>query len=420
MKNDIFKKVKERDIEIYHLLKKELRRQRNTLELIASENFTSRAVMAAQGSVLTNKYAEGYPHKRYYGGCDFVDGVEELAIERVKSLFGAEHANVQPHSGTQANMAVYFAVLKPGDTIMGMHLSHGGHLSHGHPASFSGQYFNVVPINLRKKDSLLDYREIRRLAKKHKPKLIVGGSSSYSRIIDWKKIHDIAKEIKAYFMADIAHYAGLVAAGVYPSPVPYADFVTFTTHKTMRGPRGGVILCKKSFAGEIDRIIFPGTQGGPLMHVIAAKAIAFKEAATDDFRQYQKRVIENARALAAALEGYGMKIIGGGTDCHMFLVDVTAAGLTGVKAEKLLEEVGITVNKNSIPYDHQKPSVGSGIRLGTPALTTRGLTVSEIKKVAGLIAAVLKNPGSVKIKKRVAENVRRLCRKYPLYTELEY
>lgn len=407
------------DPEIYSLIKKELERQRQTIELIASENFASRDVMAAQGSVLTNKYAEGYPGKRYYGGCTFVDGVENLARERVKKLFNAEHANVQPHSGTQANMAVYFAVLNPGDTIMGMHLSHGGHLSHGHPTSFSGKYFNVVPINVRKRDYLLDYTEIRRMARKHRPKLIVGGSSSYPRIINWQEIHKIAKDIGAYFMADIAHYAGLIAAGLYPSPVPYADFVTFTTHKTMRGPRGGVILCKKQFANAIDRIIFPGTQGGPLMHVISAKAVAFKEASKDSFRKYQMQVLKNSRKLAETFIKRGLKVISGGTDCHMFLVDVTTIGLTGAEAEKILEEVGITVNKNSIPYDHQKPAVGSGIRIGSPAVTTRGMAEKEMTLIAEMITDVLKNPTNARIKKNIARKVRKLCRKFPLYSGLK-
>ncbi len=411
--------IKKNDPEVFLLIKNEVERQRNTIELIASENFTSSDVMDAQGSVLTNKYAEGYPGKRYYGGCEFVDGVENLARERVKKLFGAEHANVQPHSGTQANMVIYFAVLNPGDTIMGMHLSHGGHLSHGHPASFSGKYFNITPINLRKKDSLIDYSEIKRLAKKHMPKLIVGGSSSYSRIIDWKKISEIAKSINAYFMADVAHYAGMIAAGIYPSPVPYADFITFTTHKTMRGPRGGVILCKNEFATAIDRTIFPGTQGGPLMHVIAAKAVAFREAATEKFRKYQNQVLKNSRNLAEVLMNEGIKVVSGGTDCHMFLVDVTPLGLTGIVAEKLLEEVGITVNKNSIPYDSQKPAIGSGIRIGTPAVTTRGMEEKEMEKIALMLSSILKHPKNIKIKNKVVRDVKNLCKKFSLYKNLK-
>lgn len=411
--------LKKNDPAIHSLIKKELARQRDGLELIASENFTSTDVLEAQGSVLTNKYAEGYPGRRYYGGCRFVDGVEELARERVKKLFGAEHANVQPHSGTQANMAVYFAVLNPGDTIMGMHLAHGGHLSHGHPASFSGKYFKVIPVNLRKKDMLLDYAEIKRLAVKHRPKLIVAGSSSYSRTIDWDRICSVARNIGAYFMADIAHYAGLVAAGVYPSPVPCADFVTFTTHKTMRGPRGGVILCKSKFAKDIDRTIFPGTQGGPLMHVIAAKAVAFKEASSMEFKNYQRQVLANARALAGSLERGGFKIISGGTDCHMFMVDVTAVGLTGRDAQNALESAGITVNKNSIPYDKENPAVGSGIRIGTPALTTRGMKEREMEIIGNTIASLLKKHNSAAEKSKAIKTVRALTTKFPLYPRLK-
>lgn len=410
--------LKKNDPEIYELIKNELNRQRNNLELIASENFTSVDVLEAQGSVLTNKYAEGYPGKRYYGGCDFVDGIEEIAIRRVKKLFNAEHANVQPHSGTQANMAVYFSVLNPGDTIMGMHLAHGGHLSHGHPTSFSGKYFNVIQINLRKTDGMLDYTEIKRLSKKHKPKLIVAGSSSYSRVIDWEKISNIAKSVGAYFMADVAHYAGLIVAGLYPNPVPYADFVTFTTHKTMRGPRGGVILCKHKYSSIIDKMVFPGTQGGPLMHVIAAKAVAFKEASTLEFRNYQFQVLENARALANTLAKSGLRIVTNGTDCHMFLVDLTPLGLTGIDAQTLLESVGITVNKNSIPYDQNKPHVTSGIRIGTPAVTTRGMKVSEMNLIGEIIASVLKNPLKVRVKKDAIKKVRYLCQKFPLYKKL--
>ncbi|MDI6757356.1 MAG: serine hydroxymethyltransferase [Endomicrobiia bacterium] len=416
--------LKKNDFDIYSLIKKELRRQRNGLELIASENFASADVMAAQGSVLTNKYAEGYPGRRYYGGCEYVDGVEDIARERVKKLFGAEHANVQPHSGTQANMAVYFAVLNPGDTIMGMHLAHGGHLSHGHPASFSGKYFKVIPVNLRKKDMLLDYNEIKTLARKHRPKLIVAGSSSYSRVIDWRRICSVAKSIGAYFMADIAHYAGLVAAGIYPSPVPYADFVTFTTHKTMRGPRGGVILCKNKFAKDIDRTIFPGTQGGPLMHVIAAKAVAFKEASTAGFRKYQSQVLANARVLAASLESRGLKIVSGGTDSHMFMVDVTPVGLTGKDAQAILESAGITVNKNSIPYDKQSPAVGSGIRIGTPAVTTRGMKEREMEIIGDAISSLLQKHALAAAPKNMAtaraqKIVRTLASKFPLYPNLK-
>jgi len=413
------KNLKKVDIEIYECIKQELERQRNSLELIASENFPSLAVLEAQGSVMGNKYAEGYPLKRYYGGCQFMDAVETLAIERAKLLFGAEHANVQPHSGTQANMAVYFAVLNPGDTIMGMHLSHGGHLSHGHPTSFSGKYYKVAPINVRKSDQLIDYKEVRKLALKHKPKLIVAGSSSYSRIIDWEKFREICDEINAYFLADIAHYAGLVAAGLYPSPVPYADFVTFTTHKTMRGPRGGVILCKKKYAALIDRMVFPGIQGGPMMHTIAAKAVAFKEAMSEEFKLYQAKVLANARALSSALAKKGYKIVSNGTDCHMFVVDLRPLKLTGVEAQNMLESAGITVNKNSIPYDPLPPAETSGIRIGTPAVTTRGMGEKEMEVIADLIDRVLKSRGSKNVISYVRNKVKLLLEKFPLYLQLD-
>jgi glycine hydroxymethyltransferase len=376
-------------------------------------------VLEAQGSVMGNKYAEGYPSKRYYGGCQFMDAVETLAIERAKLLFGAEHANVQPHSGTQANMAVYFAVLNPGDTIMGMHLSHGGHLSHGHPTSFSGKYYKVVPINVRKSDQLIDYKEVRKLALKHKPKLIVAGSSSYSRIIDWEKFREICDEINAYFLADIAHYAGLIAAGLYPSPVPYADFVTFTTHKTMRGPRGAVILCKKKYAALIDRMVFPGIQGGPMMHTIAAKAVAFKEAMSEEFKLYQAKVLANSRVLASALAKKGYKIVSGGTDCHMFVVDLRPLKLTGVEAQNMLESAGITVNKNSIPYDPLPPAETSGIRIGTPAITTRGMGEKEMEVIADLIDKVLKSRGSKNVISYVRNKVKLLLEKFPLYPQLD-
>jgi len=413
------KNLKKVDIEIYECIKQELERQRNSLELIASENFPSLAVLEAQGSVMGNKYAEGYPSKRYYGGCQFMDAVETLAIERAKLLFGAEHANVQPHSGTQANMAVYFTVLNPGDTIMGMHLSHGGHLSHGHPTSFSGKYYKVVPINVRKSDQLIDYKEVRKLALKHKPKLIVAGSSSYSRIIDWEKFREICDEINAYFLADIAHYAGLIAAGLYPSPVPYADFVTFTTHKTMRGPRGGVILCKKKYAALIDRMVFPGIQGGPMMHTIAAKAVAFKEAMSEEFKLYQAKVLANARALSSALAKKGYKIVSNGTDCHMFVVDLRPLKLTGVEVQNMLESAGITVNKNSIPYDPLPPAETSGIRIGTPAVTTRGMGEKEMEVIADLIDKVLKSRGSKNVISYVRNKVKLLLEKFPLYPQLD-
>jgi glycine hydroxymethyltransferase len=413
------KNLKKVDIEIYECIKQELERQRNSLELIASENFPSLAVLEAQGSVMGNKYAEGYPSKRYYGGCQFMDAVETLAIERAKLLFGAEHANVQPHSGTQANMAVYFAVLNPGDTIMGMHLSHGGHLSHGHPMSFSGKYYKVVPINVRKSDQLIDYKEVRKLALKHKPKLIVAGSSSYSRVIDWEKFREICDEINAYFLADIAHYAGLIAAGLYPSPVPYADFVTFTTHKTMRGPRGGVILCKKKYATLIDKMVFPGIQGGPMMHTIAAKAVAFKEAMSEEFKLYQAKVLANARALSSALAKKGYKIVSNGTDCHMFVVDLRPLKLTGVELQNMLESAGITVNKNTIPYDPLPPAETSGIRIGTPAVTTRGMGEKEMEVIADLIDKVLKSRGSKNVISYVRNKVKSLLEKFPLYPQLD-
>lgn len=412
--------LKKTDIEIYEAIRQELDRQRNNLELIASENFPSLAVLEAQGSIMGNKYAEGYPLKRYYGGCQYMDVVETIAIERAKLLFHAEHANVQPHSGTQANMAVYFAVLNPGDTIMGMHLSHGGHLSHGHPMSFSGKYYKVVPINVRKKDQLIDYKEIERLAKKHRPKLIVAGSSSYSRIIDWEKFREICDEINAYLLADIAHYAGLVAAGLYPSPVPYADFVTFTTHKTMRGPRGAIILCKKKYAHLIDKMIFPGIQGGPMMHTIAAKAVALKEAMTEEFKLYQVNVLANARTLAAELAKRGYKIVSGGTDCHMFLVDLTKFKITGAEAQNILEAAGITVNKNSIPYDTRPPVETSGIRIGTPAVTTRGMKQKEMVIIAELIDKVIRSNGNKNVITYVRNKVQDLLKKFPLYKELNY
>lgn len=411
--------LKNVDIEIYEAIKQELERQRWSLELIASENFPSLAVMEAQGSVMGNKYAEGYPGKRYYGGCQYMDVVESICIERAKLLFHAEHANVQPHSGTQANMAVYFAVLNPGDTIMGMHLSHGGHLSHGHPTSFSGKYYKVVPINLTKTTQLIDYREVRKLAEKYKPKLIVAGSSSYSRIIDWEKFREICDDVNAYFLADVAHYAGLIAAGLYPSPVPYADFVTFTTHKTMRGPRGAIILCKKKYASVIDKMVFPGIQGGPMMHTIAAKAVALKEAMSEKFRLYQARVLSNARTLANALAKKGYKIVSGGTDCHMFVVDLRKENLTGEQAEKILESANITVNKNTIPYDPAPPAITSGIRIGTPAVTSRGMGEEEMLKIADFIDKLLKSKGEKKVVSHIRTKVKEMLEKFPLYRGLK-
>jgi len=409
--------LKKEDPETYHLIREETLRQTKNLELIASENYVSEAVLEAQGSVLTNKYAEGYPGKRYYGGCEYYDKIENLAIERCKKLFVCEHVNVQPHSGTQANMAVYFAVLNPGDTIMGMHLSHGGHLSHGHPTSFSGKYFKPVPISVSRKTELIDYREARHLALKHKPKLVVAGSSSYSRVIDWAKFRQICDEVGAYLMADIAHYAGLIAAGIYPSSVPYADFVTTTTHKTLRGPRGGIIMCKKKYAHLIDRMIFPGTQGGPLMHVIMAKAVALGEALKPEFVEYQKQVLKNARTLAQALEEKGYRIVSGGTDCHMFLLDLRKQKITGLEAEQILDKAGITVNKNSIPHDPEKPFITSGIRIGTPAVTTRKMKEKEMLKIAEFIHIALTHRRDEKYLANLKNKVYEFTRRFPLYWE---
>lgn len=405
------------DPEVYQAIHKELERQRFSIELIASENFCSRAVLEAQGSVLTNKYAEGYPGKRYYGGCQWMDVVEDLARERLKKLFNAEHANVQPHSGTQANMAVYFAVLQPGDTILSMSLAHGGHLSHGHPVSVSGKLYKAVYYGVARETEQIDYDEVRRLALEHRPKLIVCGASAYPRTLDFKKFREIADEVGAYLMADIAHIAGLIAGGVHPSPLPWADFVTTTTHKTLRGPRGGAILCRKEFSEIIDKSVFPGSQGGPLMHVIAAKAVAFGEALRPEFREYQRRIVENARALAQALAAEGFRIVSGGTDTHLLLVDVRTHGLTGAEAERLLEDVGVTVNKNAIPFDPQKPTVTSGIRLGTPAVTTRGMGPAEMRGIAEIIAQVLRE--RTETARGVARvRVRQLCERFPLYEEL--
>jgi glycine hydroxymethyltransferase len=405
------------DPEVYRAIQGELERQRFSLELIASENFCSRAVLEAQGSVLTNKYAEGYPRKRYYGGCQWVDVVEELARERLKKLFGAEHANVQPHSGTQANMAVYFAVLQPGDTILSMSLAHGGHLSHGHPASVSGKLYKIISYGVSRETEQIDYDEVRSLALEHRPKLIVCGASAYPRIIDFARFREIADEVGSFLMADIAHIAGLIAGGVHPSPIPWADFVTTTTHKTLRGPRGGAILCRKEFAELIDKAVFPGSQGGPLMHVIAAKAVAFGEAMRPEFAEYQRRIVENARALARALAAEGFRIVSGGTDTHLLLVDLRPHGLTGVEAERLLEEVGITVNKNAIPFDPQKPTVTSGIRLGTPAVTTRGMGPTEMAEIAKIIAHVLKERSDA-ARAAARAQVRQLCERFPLYEAL--
>ncbi len=401
------------DPEIKSAIEQELGRQRSNIELIASENFVSKAVMAAMGSPMTNKYAEGYPGKRYYGGCEKVDIAETLAIERAKELFGAEHANVQPHSGAQANMAVFFAVLKPGDTVMGMNLAHGGHLTHGSPVNMSGKQYNIIPYGVEKETGRIDYDEVRRLAIERKPKLIVAGASAYSRTIDFEKFGEVAKEAGAYLMVDMAHIAGLVAAGLHPNPVLYADFVTTTTHKTLRGPRGGLILCKEEHAKIIDKAVFPGIQGGPLMHVIAAKAVCFKEALSDEFKQYANQIVKNAQALAKSLVDNGFNIVSGGTDNHLMLVDLQSMDITGKEAEKRLDEVGITCNKNAIPFDPQKPFVTSGIRLGTPAVTTRGMLEKDMTEIAEIISLVIKDFEGNKAEAK--ERVAKLVSKYPLY-----
>ncbi|MTI80612.1 MAG: serine hydroxymethyltransferase [Firmicutes bacterium] len=405
------KHLAETDPELYQAIEKEADRQRNTIELIASENFVSRAVMEAQGSVLTNKYAEGYPAKRYYGGCECVDIAEEMARERLKGIFGAEHANVQPHSGANANFAVYLALLKPGDTILGMNLAHGGHLTHGSPVNVSGKYFDVVAYGVGENDHRINYEELRELALKHKPKMIVAGASAYPREIDFEKIAAIAKEAEAYLMVDMAHIAGLCATGLHMNPVPHADVVTTTTHKTLRGPRGGAILCKEELAKKIDSAIFPGSQGGPLMHVIAAKAVAFGEALQPEFKEYQQKIVDNAQALAAALRERGFNLVSGGTDNHLILVDLRSNGVTGKEAEKLLEEVNITVNKNAIPFDPEKPFVTSGIRLGTPAVTSRGLVEQDMETIAEIINKAINQKEMAEAKKMAEE----LCNKYPLY-----
>ena len=411
--------IKPIDIEVAKAIEQEENRQRNTIELIASENFVSRAVMAAQGSVMTNKYAEGYPDKRYYGGCEFVDVVEKLARERIKEIFGAEHANVQPHSGSQANMAVYFAMLKPGDTVLGMNLSHGGHLTHGSPVNISGVYFNFVSYGVDSKTECIDYEQVRKSAHEHQPKMIVAGASAYPRIIDFAKMREIADEVGAYLMVDMAHFAGLVAAELHPSPVPYAHFVTSTTHKTLRGPRGGLILCKAEYAQAIDKAIFPGIQGGPLMHVIAAKAVAFGEALQPDFKVYQTRIVENAKALAQALVDRGFRLVSGGTDNHLMLVDVRTKKLTGKEAESILHEVGITVNKNTIPFDTESPFVTSGIRLGTPAVTTRGMNTEAMKQIAEAMDLALTSHQEPDKLAKAREIVSALCAEYPLYANLD-
>lgn len=409
-KFDVIKKV---DPEVAEAIEAEVNRQRSKIELIASENFVSDAVIEAMGTPLTNKYAEGYPGKRYYGGCECVDIVENLAIERAKKLFGAEHVNVQPHSGAQANMAVFFAFLNPGDTVLGMNLSHGGHLSHGSPVNMSGKYFNIVSYGVDKKTEVIDYDEVRNLALEHKPKLIVAGASAYSRIIDFAKFSEIAKEVDAYLMVDIAHIAGLVAAGLHPSPIPYADFVTTTTHKTLRGPRGGMIMCKEEHAKKIDKSVFPGIQGGPLMHIIGAKAVCLKEAISDKFIAYQKQVLANASTLCKTLQERGFRIVSGGTENHLMLVDLTSIGLTGKEAEHMLDEIGITVNKNTIPFETTSPFITSGIRVGTPAVTSRGMKEEDMIEIADIIELTLKDFETNK-EKAIAK-VNALCEKYPLY-----
>jgi len=427
--------VKQNDPELFEAMFKEVNRQEGNLELIASENFVSRTVLDAAGSVLTNKYAEGYPYRwskktnkinyelygRYYGGCEFVDEVEKLAIERARELFGAEHVNVQPHSGSQANMAAYFTLVKPGDTVLSLELSHGGHLTHGHPLSFSGALYNIIHYGVNQGTEVLDYDLIMKLAKEHKPKMILTGASAYPRIIDFIKFREIADEVGATLLVDMAHIAGLVAAGLHPSPIPYADIVTTTTHKTLRGPRSGLILCKEKYAQDVDREVFPGIQGGPLMHIIAAKAAAFKEALSDEFKTYQKQVVSNASALASELKSNGFRLVSGGTDNHLMLVDMgteESGNPSGKKMEESLDLAGITANKNTVPYDTRKPFVASGIRLGTPAVTTRGMKETEMKEVAKLIKKVFDNHENEEVLKEIRNDVKALCTKFPLYKDI--
>ena len=410
-------KLKEIDMEIYNVIYGETKRQANGLELIASENFVSEAVMEAAGSVMTNKYSEGYPGKRYYGGCEFMDIAENLARDRAKELFDCEHVNVQPHSGSQANMAVYFSVLKPGDTLLGMNLSHGGHLTHGHPINFSGKFFNVVSYGVSKETEVIDYDELKKIAIGAKPKMIVAGASAYPRELDFKKFREVADEVGAYLMVDIAHIAGLIVAGIHPSPIPHADFVTTTTHKTLRGPRGGMIMCKKKYAKDLDREVMPGIQGGPLMHVIAAKAVAFKEAMEPSFKEYQHQIVKNAKALADAMANLGYHVVSGGTDTHLMLISLIEKNITGKVVEEALEKAGITVNKNTVPFDPQRPFITSGIRMGTPALTTRGMKEPEMENIATLIDKVISNLGDEDVYAKVKIEVLELCQKFPLYKE---
>lgn len=408
-----FTNLKNTDPELLDMIKKEEERQEYNIELIASENFTSLSVMEAMGSLLTNKYAEGYPHKRYYGGCEFVDEVEDLARERLKKLFAAEHANVQPHSGSQANMAVYMSVLQTGDTILGMDLSHGGHLTHGSPVNFSGKLYNFISYGVDKETETIDYDQLKKIALENRPKMIVSGASAYPRIIDFEKIREICDEIDAYMMVDMAHIAGLVATGLHPSPVPYADFVTTTTHKTLRGPRGGAILCKEKYAKAVDKAIFPGIQGGPLMHTIAAKAVCFGEALREDYKEYMKQVVKNTKVLGEELKNYGFRLISGGTDNHLLLIDLTNKNITGKDAEKLLDSVGITVNKNTIPFETLSPFITSGIRIGTPAVTTRGFKEEEMKKIAYFMNYSIEH--REENLSQIKEEIKEICKKYPLY-----
>jgi glycine hydroxymethyltransferase len=407
----------EADPEVAEAIRNERQRQNTGIELIASENFVSRAVLEAAGSVLTNKYAEGYPGRRYYGGCEFVDVVERAAITRAKALFGADHANVQPHSGAQANMAVYFTLLQPGDTVLGMNLAHGGHLTHGHPLNFSGKLYTIVPYGVRKSDERIDYDELDRLADEHKPKMIIVGASAYPRVIDFARVRAAADRIGAAVMTDMAHIAGMVAAGIHPSPVPHSDFVTTTTHKTLRGPRAGMVLCREQYAKDLDKAVFPGVQGGPLMHIIAAKAVCFREAAEPAFKEYQQQIVANARRLAAALSAAGFRLVSGGTDNHLMLVDVFSKGITGKAAEAALGKAGITVNKNAIPFDQNPPMVASGIRVGTPAVTTRGMREAEMDIIGDFIARGLKTPDDERALATIRMDVETLCRKFPLYPE---
>lgn len=408
--------LQETDPEIADVLRDEGRRQGTGLELIPSENFVSEAVLEAMGSVLTNKYAEGYPGRRYYGGCEFADRAEQLAIDRAKALFGAEHVNVQAHSGTQANVSVYMAALQPGDTVLGMNLSHGGHLTHGHPLNFSGKMYKFVPYGVTKETETIDYDELARLAAEHKPKMVVAGASAYSRIIDFPRMAEIARSVGALFFVDMAHIAGLVAGGMHPSPVPHADFVSTTTHKTLRGPRGGLVLCKAQYAKELDRITFPGTQGGPLMHIIAAKAVCLKEAAEPEFGDYARQIVTNAKRLAAEIAKAGFRIVSGGTDNHLFLIDLYSRGITGKDAQPALDRAGITVNKNSIPFDPTPPMTGGGIRLGTPAITTRGMLEPEMARIAAWIAEVLSHLGDAERERRIRGEVAEFASQFPLYT----